>query len=122
MKKPSFHRGEGPGGPVPSTHEPERQMSTATVEKPVVKLEFPEMGSGSYCKEYNVYSSLRVVKLANSAKPRHRVGTLYTYQGGRCVFCSCLGCSSPVSFEFNKESRTFFDLQSQFSFEVPITY
>ena len=97
-------------------------MSTATVEKPVVKLEFPEMGSGSYCKEYNVYSSLRVVKLANSAKPRHRVGTLYTYQGGRCVFCSCLGCSSPVSFEFNKESRTFFDLQSQFSFEVPITY
>lgn len=79
-------------------------MSIATIENPVVKIEFPEMGSDSYCKEYDVHTDLE------------RVGTLYLYQGGRCMFCSCLGSYIPVSFEFNKESRTFRDLENRFSF------
>jgi hypothetical protein len=79
-------------------------MSITTIEKPVVKPEFPEMGSGSYCREYDVHTDTM------------RVGTLYTYQGGRCVFATCMGGHIPVCFEFNKESRTFSDLESQFSF------
>lgn len=79
-------------------------MSIAIIENPVVKPEFPEMGSGSYCKEYDVRTE------------DMRVGTLYTYQGGRCIFCTCMGSYIPVSFEFNKDSRTFLDLEKQFLF------
>lgn len=79
-------------------------MSIAIIENTVVKPEFPEMGSGSYCKEYDVRTE------------DMRVGTLYTYQGGRCIFCTCMGSYIPVSFEFNKDSRTFLDLEKQFLF------
>jgi len=81
-------------------------MSIATIENPVVKIEFPEMGSGSYCKEYDVHTD------------NTRVGTLYTYQGGQCNFCSCLGSYIPVTFDFKKDSHTFRDLETQFSFKA----